>query len=601
MARAAQQRTFHTAPSLGEYVRVVWRRKLLVVLGLVAGLALGMFILPDVLTSQGSYQATQRLKVAELVSDTIVREQPQFQTENAKGGGNALQDIVLADAVLDKLGSKAAGLTAKDVVSNLSASPIPGSSSVDLSYTDKDQARAGLIVQAYAKAWVHSRNAVDARRLKAATASLDRQIDELKQRVEELSAAASSTQAQSGELGQAQSRLGALIKLRDEIVKQQLFLGPPTAVLGTPVVVQLSAPTSRALILTLGLLIGLLVGIGLALLVEAARPKVLAAADVEQATQLPVVATVPKSGMRGGLPVLKRSFSPAAEGYRRVAGALERRGLGRDVRILAIASADPGEGKSLLAANLAHLLSRQGHAVLLVSADLRKPRLDKLMGLAGQPGVADWLQTGSSNPSRWLRTISRNLLMLPAGSTEENPGELITMRQLRQGLGPVADAGWIILVDTPPALWSAEAMTLAAAADATLLVSRVRNSRWSAMEYMAEAMRRDGVHAIGVVLVGTGRKLSSLSIRGGYGYGPGAGRNDRHQTGRRTVAAVTSRPQPGQGPVGQGGSGSAESVGNGHRPEPRGNSHDPSMPFGPPLERIPPSSPSRSARRRGRA
>jgi Mrp family chromosome partitioning ATPase len=597
MARADQYRTSRTAPSLGEYVRAIWRRKLLVALGLVAGLALGMFVLPDVLTSQGSYQATQRLKVAELISDTIVREQPQFQTEKAKGGGNALQDIVLADAVLGKLGSKAAGLTAKDVVSNLAATPIPGSSAVDLSYTDNDEARAGLIVQAYAKAWARSRNAVDAKRLKAATDSLDRQIDELKQRVEELSAAAPSTQAQSGELGQAQSRLGALTRLRDEILKQQLFLGPPTAVLGTPVVVQLSAPTSRALILTLGLLIGLLVGIGLALLVEAARPKVLAAADVEQATQLPVVATVPKSGMRGGLPVLKRSFSPAAEGYRRVAGALERRGLGRNVRILAIASADPGEGKSLLAANLAHLLSRQGHAVLLVSADLRKPRLDKLMGLAGQPGVADWLQRGGSNPSRWLRTISRNLLMLPAGSTEENPGELLTMRQLRQGLGPMADAGWIILVDTPPALWSAEALTVAAAADATLLVSRVRNSRWSALEYLAEAMRRDDVQAIGVVLVGTRRKLSSLSIRNGYGYGPGRGRDDRHQTGRRTVAAVPARAQPVQGPLGQGSS--TEPVSNGHRLEPQGNSHDPSMPLGPPPEpTLPTSSPSRSARRR---
>jgi Mrp family chromosome partitioning ATPase len=367
-------------------------------------------------------------------------------------------------------------------------------------------------------------------------------------------------------------------------------------VLGTPVVVQLSAPTSRALILTLGLLIGLLVGIGLALLVEAARPKVLAAADVEQATQLPVVATVPKSGMRGGLPVLKRSFSPAAEGYRRVAGALERRGLGRDVRILAIASADPGEGKSLLVANLAHLLSRQGHSVLLVSADLRKPRLDKIMGLAGQPGVADWLQHQSSDPSRWLRTISRNLVMLPAGSTEDNPGELITMRQLRRGLDPMADAGWIVLIDTPPALWSAEGMTLAAAADATLLVSRVRNSRWSAMEYMAEAMRRDGVHAIGVVLVGTRRKLSSLSLRNGYGYG--TGRNDGHQTGRRTVAAVPSRAQRLQGAVDQGNS--AEPVGNGHRVEPRGRSRDPSMPSGPPPDRtLPSSSPSPS--RRGRA
>jgi capsular exopolysaccharide synthesis family protein len=590
MARAAQHRASRTPPSIGEYVRAVWRRKILVVLGLVAGLGLGLFVLPDVLTSQGSYQATQRLKVAKLVSDTIVREQPQFPVGNAKGGGNALQDIVLANAVLDKLGSKADGLTAKDVVSNLAANPIPSSSFVDLSYTDEEEARTGLIVQEYARAWARARNAVDAKRLKEATASLDGQINDLKRQVDQLSAAAPSTQPQSGELGQAQTRLAALTKLRDEIIKQRTFLGPPTAVLGTPVIVQLSAPTSRVLILTLGLLIGLLVGIGLALLVEAARPKVLAAADVERATQLPVVATVPAAGMRGGLPVLKRSFSPAAEGYRRVAGALERRGLGRDIRILAVASADPGEGKSLLAANLAHLLSRQGHSVLLISADLRKPRLDKLMGLDGQPGVADWLQDGSSNPSPWLRTISRNLVMLPAGSTKRNPGELITMRQLRQGLDPIADAGWIVLIDTPPALWSAEALSLAAAADATLLVTRVRNSRWSAMEYLAEALRRDGVRAIGVVLVGTRRNRSSLGLRNGYGYG--TGRNDA--TTAAGPGPSWSRSQPGQDTIGHGTG--AEPVGNGHRLarleplEPRGNSSD-----------QPSTAPSRTSRRQRRA
>jgi capsular exopolysaccharide synthesis family protein len=593
MARAAQHRASRTPPSVGEYVRAVWRRKIFVVLGLIAGLGLGLFVLPDMLTSQGSYQATQRLKVAKLVSDTIVREQPQFPTDNAKGGGNALQDVVLAAAVVDKLGSKADGLTAKDVVSNLAANPIPGSSFVDLSYTDKDEARAGLIVQEYARAWARARNATDARRLKAATASLDPQINALKKQVDELRAAAPSTQTQSAELSQAQSRLTALSNLRIEIDRQKTLLSTPTAVLGTPVIVQLSAPTSRVLILTLGLLIGLLAGVGLALLIEAARPKVLAAADVERATQLPVVATVPAAGMRGGLPVLRRSFSPAAEGYRRVAGTLERRGLGRDIRVLAVASADPGEGKSLLAANLAHLLSRQGHSVVLISGDLRRPRLDRIMGLAGQPGVADWLEHGSSDPGRWLRTISGNLMMLPAGSTQQNPGELITMRQLRQGLDPMANAGWIVLIDTPPALWSAEAMTLAAAADATLLVTRVRNSRWSAMEYLAEALRRDGVRAIGVVLVGTRRNLSSLGLRNGYGYG--TGRNDA--TAAAGPEPPWSRPQPGQDAIGRGTS--AEPVGNGHRLErlePRGNSSlpDQTLPSSSPL-------PSTRTRRRGRA
>jgi Mrp family chromosome partitioning ATPase len=596
MARADQHRTSRTAPGLGDYLRAVWRRKLLVALGLAVGLGLGLAVLPRVLTSQGSYQATQRLKVAEMVSDTIVRERPQFPTVSGKGNGNALQDMAMAEQVVAHLGPKAEGLTAKDVVKNLTASPIPDSSSVDLSYVDKDERRAGLLVQTYAKAWARARNAEDQRRLKAATDTLDRQIAELKQRVEELSAAAASTQAQSAELSQAQNQLSSLNRLHDDILKQQLFLGPPTAVLGTPVIVQLSAPTSRVLILVLGLLIGLLVGVGLALLVEGARPKVLAPIDVEQATQLPVIATVPRVGMRGGLPVLKRSFSPAAEGYRRVAGALERRGLGRDVRIVAVASADRGEGKTLLTANLAYTLARQGYGTLLISADLRRPRLDKLVGLGRQPGVADWLEDGRGDFRPWLRTVTRNLLILPAGNTDANPGELITMRQLRQALRPFAAAGWIVLIDTPAALWSSEAMTLAAAADATLLVTRVRTSRWSAMEQVAEAMRRDGVHALGVVLVGTGsHRLSPVTV-GAYDHS--SRRGDR----RRAAAHTDARePLPGRsqrslsGSNGEGGTGP---ISNGHWLEPQGGSHGhPSSPTDEPAPYTTPPSPSTGRRR----
>ena len=149
---------------------------------------------------------------------------------------------------------------------------------------------------------------------------------------------------------------------------------------------------------------------------------------------------------------------------------------------------------------------------------------------------------------------------------------------MRRGFQPLTDAGWISLVDTPPALWSAEAMTLAAAADATLLVTRVRNSRWSAMEHVAEALRRDGVRAIGVVLVGTRRSLSSLSIRGGYGYG--TGRADRRQTALPPRSGLPSR---------EGGSrlNAEPMTGNGHRLEPRGNTHDPSRQPQPAPERTP--------------
>jgi Mrp family chromosome partitioning ATPase/lysozyme family protein len=514
------------------------------------GLLLGTVVLPAALPNQASYKTTVRLKVAQLVSDTIVREQPQFKSEEANGGGNALQDVVLADEILGRLGGLATGLTAKDVVNALTTSPIPGSSYVDLAYTDSDRARSARVVTAYAKAWASRRNAVDARRLRAAMSDLDRKEAELRGLVARLDAGTATSEVRKAELDQAQARLDTVVRLRNRMVKQRLFLGPPTAVLRTPVVTQLSAPTAPAQVLALGLLVGLLAGVGLALLTDAVRPKVLAPADVEHATRLPVIASVPPGGMRGGLPVLERPFSPAAEGFRRVAGALERRGLGDDVRVLAVASADRGEGRSLLAVNLAHQLARQGRDVILISGDLRRPALDGLVGLAGEPGLAEWLEEGERHELP-LRLVADHLLVLPAGTTQRNPGELLTADRLRPGLEHLARTGLVVLIDTPPALSSSEAMALTVLADATLLVVRAGASRWRAIEHLAEALRRDGVQQIGTVLLGD---------RGRFSFLPQArfrlGRAGRHQAGanRRSeaISAITSRypaDDSGNGPV----------------------------------------------------
>src|SRR5919197_3047238 len=210
MARAVDQGTARGVPPAGGYAQAIWRRKLLVVAGLVVGLALGALVLPKARTGQATYQATIRLKIAEQVSDTIVRERPQF--DNLKGGqngdGNALQDVDLAGRVLAKLGAAAGTLEPDDVAARLTASPVNGSSFVDLVYTDTDPARAGRVLGAYAKAWA--------------------------------------------------TRCNALVQLRDEILRQQLFLGPPTAVLGSPVITTVSAPTPSVLVVVFGVPLGLL-------------------------------------------------------------------------------------------------------------------------------------------------------------------------------------------------------------------------------------------------------------------------------------------------------------------------------------------------------
>jgi capsular exopolysaccharide synthesis family protein len=271
---------------------------------------------------------------------------------------------------------------------------------------------------------------------------------------------------------------------------------------------------SRQVTLALGLLLGLALGAGAALLVETAFPKVVSPSDAEEASDLPLVATVRKNGVRRTpMPVVDRPFSPAAEDYRRVGTALERQGLGSDIQVLAVASADPGDGKTMLAANLAHSLARQGRAVVLVSSDMRQPQVEKLLGLGQLPGLAEALQDDPLPAIALLVSINDHLLVLPAGMPSKHPGELLASKRLHETIQTLRQMG-VVILDTPPARNSADAIALSSVADATLLVARAGVTRMRSLREATGGLRRDRIRQLGVVLVGTS---SPLSLRlGGY-------------------------------------------------------------------------------------
>jgi capsular exopolysaccharide synthesis family protein len=200
--------------------------------------------------------------------------------------------------------------------------------------------------------------------------------------------------------------------------------------------------------------------------------------------------------------VIDRPFSPAAEDYRRVGTALERQGLGSDIRVLAIASAEPGDGRTMLAANLAHSLARQGREVVLVSSDLRRPEVERLLGLGQGPGLAEALQDDPIPAIAMLVSINDHLLVLPAGMPSKHPGELLASKRLHETIQTLRQMG-IIILDTPPARNSADAITLSSVADATLFVAKSGATRMRSVREATNGLRRDRIRQLGVILVGT--------------------------------------------------------------------------------------------------
>jgi capsular exopolysaccharide synthesis family protein len=535
----ARDRTSRAAPTLADYGRSIWRRKPIVLVALCGGLVLGMTLLPSALANRGTLKATVPLRVGQTASDAIAEQNPQAAEAGKAKDDNArdqLRDVAIARRVLDGLGPLRGDLDTDGLLKGLSHTPVAGTDKVDLDYVDRSGQRAVVVARSYARLWVARRNAEDERRVAVILRSFEAQLQRLQARIQELSdqvdheggtalvggkaVRTAPRTATSNLLSLARDQYQALAGELNDVRQKQLVHGASTAVLGDPYLTTAVPPIGRPAALVIGLLLGLLVGVAAVLMVESAVPKVVTPEDVEAATELPVLATVARAGMRkGGIPVANAPFSLAAEGYRRVAAALLRHGLCDDVRVLAVTSADPGEGKSTLAVNLGLALARQGRQVLLVSSDLRRPGIDKLLGIQGQPGLAELLQGERHDVLSMFISVADNLLVLPAGNPSRNPGELLVTDKLRQMLITLRTTDITVLLDTPPAHFSADALTLAGVADAAVLVVRSGVSRWTGTQQAAEGFRRDQVREVGAFLVGT-RSLRPLgSLRYGYGYG----------------------------------------------------------------------------------
>jgi len=521
LSEASTEATVRLGPVVANLARSIWRQRTLVVAGLVLGLALGFLGLPKVLNSRSTYEATQRLQLLQSPADAIFQVAPAIgasQDADPAGSSELLRDLGVANAVAKGRLPDANGLTGTDLLTNMSFIPIPGSSFVDISYSNGNPALATAVVQRYAQQFAAKRNAGEQDRLDKALAALEDYANKLKGGSGSQSNGSTSTGGTSSSSGSASSdAVSPFQSVMNQITAakvKQAITGPPTSVVGLPIVAKTGTPVSRQVTLALGLILGLAIGAGAGLLLEAAFRKVITQADAEEVSGIPFIAAVRKTGIRQtSLPVIERPFSPAAEDYRRVGTALERQGLGGEFKVLAILSPDPGEGKTLLAANLAHSLARQGRDVILVSSDLRSAQVEKLLGLRPRPGLSEVLQDDSSNVMAQLVSINEHLLVLPAGLPSKHPGELLASRRLLETITALRQLGGIVILDTPPVRLSADAIALSGVADATLLVARSGATRARSLREATIGLRRDRLRPLGVVLVGT----SSPLLRQPYG------------------------------------------------------------------------------------
>jgi capsular exopolysaccharide synthesis family protein len=267
-------------------------------------------------------------------------------------------------------------------------------------------------------------------------------------------------------------------------------------------------PASRPVRALLLGIVGLLGGLAVAFGLDRLDSKIRSKNSAERAFGAPVVTEVPviSRSSQGELLTRTQPTSSFVEAYRglRTYLALWSPETGQDDghRVLVVTSPAAGEGKTTTVAHLAAMLAEIGRSVVVISADLRKPRVHEYFGHPGSPGLVDVLAGTPGAPSfdeLDLSTSVRGVRLIPSGPPIENPVPLLEHAGgLIQAARGLAD---FVLVDTPPLLVANDAADLARHADGVLLVARAGKTPIEAAERSAEQLARLGIPVAGVVLV----------------------------------------------------------------------------------------------------
>lgn len=201
----------------------------------------------------------------------------------------------------------------------------------------------------------------------------------------------------------------------------------------------------------------------------------------------------------GSKTVVDDHMAPASrEQYRRLAAALHQAQRANGFKVVMVASAVAGEGKSLTASNLALTLSESYRRnVLLVDGDLRRPSLHVVFQVEGAPGLSDGL-ISAEEPKLPLHRISPRLTVLPAGRPTSDPIGALTSSRMRRLVEEARDVFDWVIIDTPPVGLLTDAALLSSMADGVVLVVKAESTQCDMVNRAVDAIGRERV--MGVVL-----------------------------------------------------------------------------------------------------
>ena len=269
--------------------------------------------------------------------------------------------------------------------------------------------------------------------------------------------------------------------------------------------------------LALAMVLGLMAGIGFALVRDWMDERLQSSEEIQAALDLPILGVIPhmagnKTPQTAGQIVHLEPRSETAEAYRTVRTALFFGVPAGQARTMLVTSPAPADGKTTSAANIAIAMAQAGQKVLLIDADFRKPRQHVLFKLEGDDGLTGLLAERCKREQAVRPTNIAGLDVLPCGPVPPNPTELLHSQRFQDLIKSLCERYDHLVIDSPPVMPVTDARILGAMCDVTVMVLRAEKSTRKMAEQARDGLLSVGSRILGVVV------NDAVHGRGGYGY-----------------------------------------------------------------------------------
>lgn len=558
----------------GDYLTVL-RRRWWVVAACSVLLAGAIYGLSSIQTPQ--YQATTQLLVKDPGSSVIFDRTGGVVSDPKRLVETQIQ-LIRSHPVLELAQTKLAEAgIADDVRELLRVSSVPNTNLVNVTITHPTPTSAQALSAAVADAYLEQFRRQTLNELAAQASELEEKIGSIRTQVRDLDGRIAETQKQVDDSGRAATssvteRLASLRKERDQALAQQsvyqtkldqvqvdstlrsqsVLLAVPAAVPTVPVSPR---PVSAGM---LGLAAGLVIGVGLAFVFDLlddsirTREEATAVLGAEPLGLIPRVADW-KRDEDAKVVTISEPDSVTSESFRSLRTGVRFAALSRGANVIMVTSPGASEGKSFVATNLAVVAAEAGQRVVLVDADLRRPRTHRFVRLTnheglttamlGERAIADLLRRPI-----WPRVAGR-LAVLTSGPVPPNPSELLGMERMAQLIATLRTMADLVIVDSAPAVPVTDAAVLASQCDAVLVVVRARSTSRRASRVAMERLRAVGANVLGFVLNGAAPGSEELpsyyyQAYGSNGSTPHKVRQSAAAVGNGTVRPPAMEPAP---------------------------------------------------------